>query len=356
MRRVADGLRGDNGPADGHRSRRARVGAPGPRRDLSAARRLRRSGGAARAAPGADAPRRRGAPAPQPSLPSRQPTQADDLRRVSTAPTASSSISRTRCRRPTRTPPGCWSATPWSPSTGAPPNGWCGSTRATVGIEDLRRPSPHHNPHTSCCCRRSRTPAQVGRAAELLRELAGDDAAVPDADPRVAAAASTAPSRSPPPIQLGGGPHPRSRGSVGRARCAAHRGRDGRAFSPARPRSTPPARPVSNRSPRSFRTSRTRRALPRYVQRERGLGFDGIGCIHPRQIPVVHREMTPTEAEAERAVRVVRAAREAEAAGSRCGRGGLEDGRSTGGASRRSGRSSWRWRVEFLMPDWDAER
>ena len=52
-----------------------------------------------------------------------------------------------------------------------------------------------------------------------------------------------------------------------------------------------------------------------YVRRERGLGFDGIGCIHPRQIPVVHREMTPSEAEAERAVRVMRAAREAEVRG-----------------------------------------
>jgi citrate lyase subunit beta/citryl-CoA lyase len=55
--------------------------------------------------------------------------------------------------------------------------------------------------------------------------------------------------------------------------------------------------------------------LAAYVRRERGLGFDGVGCIHPRQIPVVHREMTPGAAEVERAVRVVRAAREAEARG-----------------------------------------
>ena len=55
--------------------------------------------------------------------------------------------------------------------------------------------------------------------------------------------------------------------------------------------------------------------LAAYVRRERGLGFDGIGCIHPRQIPVVHREMTPSELETERAVRVVRAAREAEERG-----------------------------------------
>jgi len=55
--------------------------------------------------------------------------------------------------------------------------------------------------------------------------------------------------------------------------------------------------------------------LAAYVRREKALGFDGIGCIHPRQIAVVHREMTPTAAEVERAVRVVRAAREAEARG-----------------------------------------
>jgi len=55
--------------------------------------------------------------------------------------------------------------------------------------------------------------------------------------------------------------------------------------------------------------------LAAYVRRERGLGFDGVGCIHPRQIPVVHREMTPSAEEVERAVRIVRAAREAEERG-----------------------------------------
>jgi citrate lyase subunit beta/citryl-CoA lyase len=64
-----------------------------------------------------------------------------------------------------------------------------------------------------------------------------------------------------------------------------------------------------------FSDIRDEQGLAEYVRRERGLGFDGIGCIHPSQIEVVHREMTPTTAEAERAVRIVRAAREAEAKG-----------------------------------------
>jgi citrate lyase subunit beta/citryl-CoA lyase len=57
------------------------------------------------------------------------------------------------------------------------------------------------------------------------------------------------------------------------------------------------------------------KGLAEYVQRERALGFDGIGCIHPRQITVVHREMTPADAVVQKAVRVVRAARDAEAKG-----------------------------------------
>ncbi len=55
--------------------------------------------------------------------------------------------------------------------------------------------------------------------------------------------------------------------------------------------------------------------LEAYVRRERSLGFDGIGCIHPGQIPVVHRAMAPAEAELEKAIRIVRAAAEAERKG-----------------------------------------
>lgn len=55
--------------------------------------------------------------------------------------------------------------------------------------------------------------------------------------------------------------------------------------------------------------------LGAYVRRERGLGFDGIGCIHPRQIAVVHRELTPTPAQVEHAIAIVRVAREAAARG-----------------------------------------
>ncbi len=64
-----------------------------------------------------------------------------------------------------------------------------------------------------------------------------------------------------------------------------------------------------------FSGIRDEAGLEAYVRRERGLGFDGIGCIHPGQIPVVHRAMAPTEAELEKALAIVRAAREAEVRG-----------------------------------------
>jgi citrate lyase subunit beta / citryl-CoA lyase len=45
------------------------------------------------------------------------------------------------------------------------------------------------------------------------------------------------------------------------------------------------------------------------------LGFEGKGCIHPRQIAVVHEAFAPAGVEVEKAVRIVRAFDKAEAAG-----------------------------------------
>jgi citrate lyase subunit beta/citryl-CoA lyase len=51
------------------------------------------------------------------------------------------------------------------------------------------------------------------------------------------------------------------------------------------------------------------------VREAKSLGFEGKGCIHPRQIPVIHEAFAATEAELEYAVRVVRAFEEARAKG-----------------------------------------
>ena len=48
----------------------------------------------------------------------------------------------------------------------------------------------------------------------------------------------------------------------------------------------------------------------------KGLGFDGMGCIHPRQIAVVHEAFAPTADELAKAKRIVAAFEEAEANGS----------------------------------------
>jgi citrate lyase subunit beta/citryl-CoA lyase len=55
--------------------------------------------------------------------------------------------------------------------------------------------------------------------------------------------------------------------------------------------------------------------LAAYARRSRAMGFDGMGCVHPRQIAVIHRAFAPTEEEIAKAVRIVLAFREAEARG-----------------------------------------
>jgi citrate lyase subunit beta/citryl-CoA lyase len=47
----------------------------------------------------------------------------------------------------------------------------------------------------------------------------------------------------------------------------------------------------------------------------KSLGFEGRGCIHPRQIPVVHEAFAPTSEELAKAERVVAAFKEAESKG-----------------------------------------
>jgi citrate lyase subunit beta / citryl-CoA lyase len=48
-------------------------------------------------------------------------------------------------------------------------------------------------------------------------------------------------------------------------------------------------------------------ALAANVQESKSLGFDGMGCIHPRQIPVVHENYAPDDAEIDRAKKIVNA-------------------------------------------------
>ena len=50
-------------------------------------------------------------------------------------------------------------------------------------------------------------------------------------------------------------------------------------------------------------------------RRARGMGFVGQGCIHPRQIRVIHQAFAPSQAEIEKSLRIVAAFREAEAKG-----------------------------------------
>jgi len=56
-------------------------------------------------------------------------------------------------------------------------------------------------------------------------------------------------------------------------------------------------------------------ALRQSVLEAKSLGFDGKGCIHPRQIRVIHEAFAPTPQELEKAQKIVAAFEEAEAKG-----------------------------------------
>jgi citrate lyase subunit beta/citryl-CoA lyase len=183
--------------------------------------------------------------------------------------------------------------------------------QGAVGEEDLAAIAAH-NPHTVLLPKVEEA-SQVGRAAEILCGLVGEDAAFlmpilesPGGIHRAFAIAAADPSV----VALTLGLEDLS------AELAAPRTAEGWESFLARQTTVYAARAAGVQPIASvFSDIEDEASLAAYVQRERGLGFDGIGCIHPRQIPVVHREMTPSEAEAERAVRVVRAAREAEERG-----------------------------------------
>ncbi len=55
--------------------------------------------------------------------------------------------------------------------------------------------------------------------------------------------------------------------------------------------------------------------LRQSVLEAKSLGFDGKGCIHPRQIPIIHEAFAPTQKEIDRAVKIVRAFDDARARG-----------------------------------------
>jgi len=57
-------------------------------------------------------------------------------------------------------------------------------------------------------------------------------------------------------------------------------------------------------------------ALRQYATSSKALGFAGMGCIHPRQVPVIHDSFLPDETETERAKRIVTAFEKAEKEGS----------------------------------------
>lgn len=55
--------------------------------------------------------------------------------------------------------------------------------------------------------------------------------------------------------------------------------------------------------------------LRQWGENSRALGFEGMGCIHPSQIPVIHEAFAPTQIEIDKALKIVAAFEEAQQRG-----------------------------------------
>jgi citrate lyase subunit beta / citryl-CoA lyase len=58
-----------------------------------------------------------------------------------------------------------------------------------------------------------------------------------------------------------------------------------------------------------------REGLKRWAEASRALGFEGMGCIHPAQIPVIHAAFAPSRGEIEKAQKIVSAFEQAQQRG-----------------------------------------
>ena len=65
----------------------------------------------------------------------------------------------------------------------------------------------------------------------------------------------------------------------------------------------------------SLATWATWTACGSWAENSRALGFEGMGCIHPGQIPVIHAAFAPSPAEIEKALKIVAAFEEAQQRG-----------------------------------------
>ena len=53
----------------------------------------------------------------------------------------------------------------------------------------------------------------------------------------------------------------------------------------------------------------------RWGEASRAMGFEGMGCVHPVQIEIIHRVFMPSAGELEKAMKIVAAFEEAQARG-----------------------------------------
>ena len=78
----------------------------------------------------------------------------------------------------------------------------------------------------------------------------------------------------------------------------------------------------------------TREGLLRWGEASRAMGFEGMGCVHPMQIEIIHRAFAPSRGRVREGAEDRRRLRRSAVARAGRGQPGIQDDRCSGGAAR----------------------
>ena len=196
------------------------------------------------------------------------------------------------------------------------PSAWCASTSCRSDWPISKK--SFRNRPTSSSFPRSKPPRRLPKSTQAItritRPARRHPADLADADSRIGAR-----HRERLRHRNGLRPHRRAHHRPGGLHRRPRRGEDSRR---ATSRSMPVSawsmrrmRAASRRSIRSSATSPTWTACCAGAKLSRAMGFEGMGCIHPMQIEVIHRGIRAFAAEIEKALKIVAAYEDAQAEG-----------------------------------------
>ena len=228
-------------------------------------------------------------------------------------PTGSFSIWKIRCMRRRKMRRESWYATHCERSISAPASGWCESIQFPLGLEDLEEIVPE-SPDL-ILIPKVESAEQVGEVDRMIGELKArsngkrpvwlmpilESALGIENAPAIAVA-----SRNVAAMTIGLEDYT---ADMGVAKTS-----EGRESLYARNRLVNAAKAAGVQAIDSvFGDVGDMVGLRKWGEQSRALGFEGMGCVHPTQVPVVHEAFAPSQAEIDKALKIVAAFDDAQA-------------------------------------------